>query len=53
MDAPEELHSLARNGPRVIASQEFKAVGLRMEAVFYLLDAMKTLGISPSRISKT
>jgi tetratricopeptide (TPR) repeat protein len=42
MDAPGELHGLARNGLREIAAQEFKATGLRMDAVFYLLDAMKT-----------
>jgi tetratricopeptide (TPR) repeat protein len=42
MEAPGELHGLARNGLREIAAQEFKAAGLRMDAVFYLLDAMKT-----------
>jgi len=41
MPAPEELRSLARNGLREIAVRELKARGPRMDAVFYLLDAMR------------
>ena len=41
MEAPEELHGLARDGLRRIAAREFKARGPRMDAVFYLLDAMR------------
>ena len=40
MPAPEELQVLARNGLREIAVRELKARGPRMDAVFYLLDAM-------------
>ena len=41
MQAPEELRTLARNGLREIAVRELKARGPRMDAVFYLLDAMR------------
>ena len=41
MEAPEELHVLARNRPREIAVRGLKARGPRMDAVFYLLDAMR------------
>jgi len=41
MPAPEELRSLARNGLREIAVRELKARGPRIDAVFYLLDAMR------------
>ncbi|HUS76525.1 MAG TPA: hypothetical protein VMY43_11030 [Methanothrix sp.] len=41
MDAPEDLRLLARNGLREIAARELKAKGPRMDAVFYLLDAMR------------
>ncbi|MGV8175448.1 MAG: tetratricopeptide repeat protein, partial [Methanothrix sp.] len=41
MLAPEELRALARNGLREIAVRELKARGPRMDAVFYLLDAMR------------
>ena len=41
MQAPEELRALARNGLREIAVRELKARGPRMDAVFYLLDAMR------------
>jgi hypothetical protein len=41
MEAPEELRSLARDGLRKIATRELKARGPRMDAVFYLLDAMR------------
>jgi len=40
MEAPEELRALARNGLSKIAARELKARGPRMDAVFYLLDAM-------------
>jgi len=41
MPAPEDLRALARNGLREIAVRELKARGPRMDAVFYLLDAMR------------
>jgi len=41
MEAPEELRGLARDGLRRIVAREFKARGPRMDAVFYLLDAMQ------------
>ena len=41
MEAPEELRGLARDGLRKIAARELKARGPRMDAVFYLLDAMR------------
>jgi tetratricopeptide (TPR) repeat protein len=41
MEAPEELRGLARNGLREIAVRGLKARGPRMDAVFYLLDAMR------------
>ena len=41
MPSPEELRALARNGLREIAVRELKARGPRMDAVFYLLDAMR------------
>jgi len=41
MEAPEELHPLARNGLSKIAACELKARGPGMDAVFYLLDAMR------------
>ncbi len=36
-----ELRALARKGLREIAARGLKASGLRMDAVFYLLDAMR------------
>jgi tetratricopeptide (TPR) repeat protein len=41
MEAPEELRGLARKGLSKIAARELKARGPRMDAVFYLLDAMR------------
>jgi len=41
MDAPEELRGLARKGLSKIAARELKARGPRMDAVFYLLDALR------------
>ena len=41
IEAPEELRVLARDGLRKIAARELKARGPRMDAVFYLLDAMR------------
>ena len=41
MPAPEELRALARNGLREIAVRELKTRGPRMDAVFYLLEAMR------------
>ena len=41
MPPPEELRALTRNGLREIAVSELKARGPRMDAVFYLLDAMR------------
>ncbi len=40
--APETLRSLARNSLREMAAQEFKASGPRVDAVFYLLDALRS-----------
>jgi hypothetical protein len=41
MEAPEELRSLARKGLSKIVARELKARGPRMDAVFYLLNAMR------------
>jgi len=41
MEAPEELRGLARKELSKIAAREFKARGQRIDAVFYLLDAMR------------
>jgi len=41
MEAPEELRGLARDGLSKIAARELKARGPRMDAVFYLLDALR------------
>lgn len=41
MRAPEGLQRLARDGLRDIAARKLKARGPRLDAVFYLLDAMK------------
>jgi len=41
MEAPESSRSLARNGLREIAVRGLKSRGLRMDAVFHLLDAMR------------
>jgi hypothetical protein len=41
MEAPEDLRGLARNGLREIAVRGLKARGPRMDAVFYLLDALR------------
>jgi len=41
MEAPESLRVLAMSGLRKIASRELKAKGPRMDAVFYLLDALR------------
>ena len=46
MEAPEDLRSLARNGLREIAVRGLKARGPRMDAVFFLLDAMLFRGKS-------
>jgi len=51
MEAPEDLRALARNGLREIAVRGLKARGTRMDAVFYLLDAMRLFrGKSPEEI---
>ena len=39
--APEDRRALVRNGLREITARELKARGPRMDAVFYLLDAMR------------
>ena len=41
MEAPESSRSLARNGLQEIAVRGLKSRGLRMDAVFHLLDAMR------------
>ncbi len=41
MDAAESLRVLAKNGLREIASRELKAKRPRMDAIFYLLDALR------------
>jgi hypothetical protein len=41
MEAPEDLRGLARNGLREMAARELKARGPRLDAVFYLLDALR------------
>jgi tetratricopeptide (TPR) repeat protein len=41
MPGPEQLRALAKNGLREIAVRGLKSRGLRMDAVFYLLDAMR------------
>jgi len=41
MPGPEQLRALARNGLREIAVRGLKSRGVRMDAVFYLLDAMR------------
>jgi hypothetical protein len=41
MEAPDSLRGMARSGLRKIAVREFNAKGPRMDAVFYLLDAMR------------
>lgn len=41
MDVPGEIRSLAKDGLREIAVSHFKARGFRMDAVFYLLSALK------------
>ncbi len=41
MEAPEELHGLARDGLRKIAARELNARGPRMDAVFYLRDPLR------------
>jgi len=41
VQSPKSLRGLARNGLREIAARELKAKGPRMDAVFYLLDAMR------------
>lgn len=40
MEAPEDLRGLARKGLSMIAARELKARGPRLDAVFYLLDAL-------------
>jgi hypothetical protein len=47
MEAPEELRVLARKGLSKIAARELKARGPRMDAVFYLLDALRLFCASP------
>jgi len=41
MEAPEELRGPARKGLSKIAARELKARGPRMDAVFYLLNALR------------
>jgi len=41
MPGPEQLRALAKNGLREIAVRGLKSRGPRMDAVFYLLDAMR------------
>jgi hypothetical protein len=41
MPASEELRALAKNGLREIAMRGLKSRGPRMDAVFYLRDAMQ------------
>lgn len=41
MEAPENLRVLAKNGLREIAVRGLKARGPRLDAVFYLLDALR------------
>jgi len=41
MNAPDPLKGLAKDGLREIAVSHLKAKGLRMDAVFYLLSALK------------
>ena len=41
MEAPEKLRGLARKRLSKIAARELKARGPRMDAVFYLLDALR------------
>lgn len=43
MDAPGDIRSLAKDGLREIAVSQFKAKGFRMDAVFYLLGALRLL----------
>jgi tetratricopeptide (TPR) repeat protein len=43
MPAPEQLKSLAKDGLREIAVTKLKSQGLRMDTVFYILNALKTL----------
>ncbi len=45
MPAPEELQTLASNGLREIAVWELKARGPRMDAVFYMMDAMRLFAV--------
>lgn len=47
MDASEGLCRLARDGLREIAARESKAKGPRMDAVFYMLDALKLFKNKP------
>jgi hypothetical protein len=41
MEAPDDLRGLARKGLREIAARGLKARGPRLDAVSYLLDAMR------------
>ncbi len=41
IEAPESLRVLAKSGLREIASRELKAKGPRVDAVFYLLSALR------------
>ena len=41
LDAPEKLKELARTARREIAISNFKSKGFRMDAVFYLMDAIQ------------
>ncbi|MFZ3051010.1 MAG: hypothetical protein WA106_09445 [Methanothrix sp.] len=36
MEAPEDLRGLARNGLREMSALEFKVMGPRIDAIFYL-----------------
>jgi len=42
MQAPDQLKSLAKDGLREIAVTTLESQGLRMDAVFYILNALKT-----------
>jgi tetratricopeptide (TPR) repeat protein len=47
MPGPEQLRALAKNGLREIAVRGLKSRGTRMDAVFYLLDAMRLFRSRP------
>ena len=41
MDAPTQLKKLAKDGLRKIAASDFKSKGFRIDAVFYLIGALR------------